>query len=225
MKCEDYRETLMDAARGCDNAGALAHARGCPKCTRILREQQSLSAALRAFADNETAELPEALESRLLAHFDPPPRRRLTASRWAVVALTGAAAALVAAIFLVQAPSPPVKALAAVAPKPAMSEKSPEPPIMPHTATIARRRRTQRPKPVEVASQDQLPFMPVPYAAPLLPTERLEIVRVNLPANALTSMGVPVIGLEPETRLNADLVIGENGLARAVRLVRTSLEQ
>jgi hypothetical protein len=224
MKCEDYWETLMDAARDCDGAGALAHARVCPKCARVLRAQQSLSAALSVLAENETARLPATLENRLLGHFDPPSRRRLAASWWAIVALTGAAA-LAAVIFLVQAPSPPVKALAAVEPTPAMSQKITEPPITPHIATIARRSRTQRPKPVEVAPENQLAFMPLPYAAPLLPTERLEVVRVNLPASALTSMGVPVIALEPEMRLNADLVIGENGLARAVRLVRTSLEQ
>ncbi len=225
MKCEDYRETLMDAARGCDGAEALAHARECPKCVLILHEQQSLSAALNLLVASETATLPADLENRLLAHLEQPPRRRLTAWRCAVVALSGAAAALAAVMFLTQVPSPAVKALASVDPKPSMSEKSTEPPKPPHIATVARHRRTQRPKPVEVAPESQFAFVTLPYAAPLLPTERLEVVRVNLPANALTSMGVPVIALQPEMRLNADLVLGENGLARAVRLVRTSLEQ
>lgn len=225
MRCEDYGENLMDAARGRDGARALAHARGCPKCVRILRQQESLSTALIAMADDETAELPRALEDRLLAHFDKPSRPRLRGSRWAVVALTGVAAALAAGIFLMHAPNPPVKALASFDPKPSMSEKRTELPTRPPTATVARRRQMQRRKPAEVAPESQLPFLPVPYAAPLLATERLEVVRVNLPANALTSMGVPIVGLEPNMRLNADLVLGENGLARAVRLVRTSLEQ
>jgi hypothetical protein len=71
-----------------------------------------------------------------------------------------------------------------------------------------------------VQAEVEAPFALIPYAAPLLATERAEIVRVNLSASALATMGVPVWGADPNMRLNAELVLGENGLARAVRLVQ-----
>ena len=84
----------------------------------------------------------------------------------------------------------------------------------------------RRPKAiVEPAQEAESQFIPIPYAAPLLPTERAEIVRVNLPVAALANMGMQVLGAEPGMRLNADLVLGENGLARAVRFVNASSMQ
>lgn len=224
MNCEEYREGLMDAARGREGCGALEHTRGCPACAQVLRDQRALGASLAAFANNETLEPSAELENWLLAHFDPSPRRWIAASRWAVLAFTGAAAAVAALIFLVRAPTPAVKTPRVVAEAP-MPPRKAEPPIAAPVRSVPRQKPTHRARPVESAPEAELPFMPVPYAAPLLSTERIEVVRVNLPANALASLGLPVLGAKPEMRLNADLVLGENGLARAVRLVRTSSTQ
>jgi hypothetical protein len=64
-------------------------------------------------------------------------------------------------------------------------------------------------------------FVAVPFVEPIGPNERSELVRVNLPVTALVKWGVPVAGLDPSQRVNADLVLGEDGLARAVRLIST----
>jgi hypothetical protein len=62
-------------------------------------------------------------------------------------------------------------------------------------------------------------FVTVPYSMPIGPYERAELVRVNVPVTALEQWGLQVSAFDPGQRVNADVVIGEDGLARAVRLV------
>jgi hypothetical protein len=62
-------------------------------------------------------------------------------------------------------------------------------------------------------------FVAVPYSMPIGPNERAELVRVNVSVAALEQWGLRVSAFDPGQRVNADVVIGEDGLARAVRLV------
>jgi hypothetical protein len=62
-------------------------------------------------------------------------------------------------------------------------------------------------------------FIPVPYATPIGQYERADLVRVNVPISALAQWGLPVSGFNPDQRVDAEVVIGEDGLARAVRLI------
>jgi len=50
--------------------------------------------------------------------------------------------------------------------------------------------------------------------------ENLQLVRVELPGSALSEVGLPI---DPETvnePVKADVVLGQDGLARAIRFVR-----
>jgi hypothetical protein len=69
-------------------------------------------------------------------------------------------------------------------------------------------------RPAKVASDD---FIAVPYAAPIGEYERTEVVRVNVPVAALAQWGLPVTSSNSSQTVNAEVVIGEDGLARAVR--------
>jgi hypothetical protein len=62
-------------------------------------------------------------------------------------------------------------------------------------------------------------FIAVPYAMPIGQYERADLVRVNVPISALAQWGLPVTAFNPDQRVDAEVVIGEDGLARAVRLV------
>ncbi len=62
-------------------------------------------------------------------------------------------------------------------------------------------------------------FIPVPYATPIGQYERADLVRVNVPVSALAQWGLPVSSFNPDQRIDAEVVIGEDGLARAVRLI------
>jgi len=62
-------------------------------------------------------------------------------------------------------------------------------------------------------------FIAVPYAMPIGQYERADLVRVNVPISALEQWGLFLTAFNPDQRVDADVVIGEDGLARAVRLV------
>jgi hypothetical protein len=75
MTCADYRDDLLDVARGrADSvaaAGAVAHRDHCEACRRWFAEQRTLTEALRALARTaETARPSADLEERLLGRFD-----------------------------------------------------------------------------------------------------------------------------------------------------------
>lgn len=61
-------------------------------------------------------------------------------------------------------------------------------------------------------------FTIVPGAAALPPLESGSLVRVDLPVSLLPTLGVRPPGYAAST-VKADLVVGQDGLARAVRLV------
>jgi hypothetical protein len=63
-------------------------------------------------------------------------------------------------------------------------------------------------------------YVPLTYAAYADETYGGHVVRVQVPRAALLTLGVP-IGAEPSTELvKADVIVGDDGLARAIRLVR-----
>ncbi|MGI9069984.1 MAG: hypothetical protein ACR2JB_01310 [Bryobacteraceae bacterium] len=62
-------------------------------------------------------------------------------------------------------------------------------------------------------------FIALPYAQSDVPLEQPVIVRVQIPASQLGGMGMPFAHLAAEEKVNADLLVGPDGIARAVRLV------
>jgi hypothetical protein len=65
-------------------------------------------------------------------------------------------------------------------------------------------------------------FVSVPGAAGLPPMESGTLVRMDLPVAELPSLGVtPPVGRAAAT-VTADLIVAQDGLPRAVRVVRTS---
>jgi hypothetical protein len=63
------------------------------------------------------------------------------------------------------------------------------------------------------------PFVPIPYVTSLGPFERMEIVRMEMPVAALIAAGVPVATVDPGAHVQADVMVGQDGRARAIRLV------
>jgi hypothetical protein len=52
------------------------------------------------------------------------------------------------------------------------------------------------------------------------PSETTHLVRVELPRSALTSFGIPLDAERTGGRVKADVLLGEDGTARAIRFVR-----
>jgi hypothetical protein len=62
--------------------------------------------------------------------------------------------------------------------------------------------------------------MPLTYGAALSPNEGGQLVRVELPRSALASLGLPMNVERADERVKADVLLGHDGLARAIRFVR-----
>jgi len=68
----------------------------------------------------------------------------------------------------------------------------------------------------EVATQ----FMPLDYAGPLNLQDGGQLVRVELPRSAMWNLGLPVNMDRYSERVKADVFVGADGLARAIRFVQ-----
>jgi len=167
--------------------------------------EEVLLAGLKAMARAETRGPSAALEARLLAKL---PQRRM---RWPAFATAGAIAAAIcvaAVLWLAPEELPLASAL-----------RTPEVPQVAYpAASSAEAKPAPRRKPLPVARRYEL--ITIPYAEPLQSTERAELVRVRVPVSELVSWGLPLRAADPDLRVDADVLVGEDGLARAVRFIR-----
>jgi hypothetical protein len=70
---------------------------------------------------------------------------------------------------------------------------------------------------VSAAAGDLTGFVALPYAQSGVPMDEGIVVRVRAPASQLSLMGVPFVSATPNGQVQADLLIGQDGVARAVR--------
>jgi hypothetical protein len=70
-----------------------------------------------------------------------------------------------------------------------------------------------KPEPREIVTE----FFPLLDVAP--PFERGELLRVMVPASTMRKVGLPVNEEHMTDRVYADVLVGEEGLARAIRFV------
>ncbi|HVW83496.1 MAG TPA: hypothetical protein VHB50_02400 [Bryobacteraceae bacterium] len=195
-----------------------AHLAACSQCRRFRDDQHALSAAvgiLRVEAADENPS-PESL-SALLAEFDAAVAAKQRVKRMPWLWAAGAIAASVAAALLLLPSRPsakpvPAVARAAVAVRPAEVVSAP----------VAKMRHPSRRRRARVPSISETQFLQIPYTLPLAPYERASVMRMELPAAALIAAGVPVAAANAGALVRADVIVSEDGQARAVRLLSVS---
>jgi hypothetical protein len=160
---------------------------------------------LRALAESDREkEAPPEVEVRLKAAF----RRKYKQRRmWPYFAAAAVAAGM--ALFFARVPKPQSMEIAVVTP--------PAPAL--EIARPVQRRVMHRKQPQEVVTE----FYPLMEDPP--PFERGELLRVSLPAAAMRSVGVPVSEDRLAETVQADVLVGQEGLARAIRFVNTSVNR
>lgn len=72
----------------------------------------------------------------------------------------------------------------------------------------------------EPASEIATAFIPLDTGRGLAPADSLQLVRVELPRAALVSFGLPMNVERADQRIKADVLVGNDGVARAIRFVR-----
>lgn len=158
-----------------------------------MNEHPELLDALRALASEGPSEAPPQVEERLKREFRRLNRRRNLVT-W--VPVLSAAAAVVIALLLWNHAGK-VKPVI-TAPSVAAAEAA---------GSV-------------VEDESDASFYPLPEADGLPAVENAMVVRVQLPVSSLQLMGVPVGNDGADTSVEADLLLGQDGLARGVRLVQ-----
>jgi hypothetical protein len=204
MNCREFWDTMPELEGG-PGVELPPHARECPACAALLDEQRLLAAGLRNVAAGYARlEAPARVEGRLLAAFRgqagmPGPQFR----RWwtPLAAWAGAVAVVAAAAVLLF-----------------VHERRPVP--QPLTATeLAALDWTDGWQDEGDADAASGEFIPLPNAARLAPNEDANLVRVEVPRSTMIALGYPVAADQGAELVEADVVLGSDGLARAVRFL------
>jgi hypothetical protein len=190
-----------------------------------------------AQAESMSPESVSAMEQRLLAAFEDHharlrPSARATRTRWmaaaAVLLLCGGALLgwRVAQIrrqvipgAAVSSATPPMTSPRAVASVPPSTMATGGAAVPPPVARTTRPRPRPAPKEPEIPSVE---FVALPGAANLPRFESGSIVRVDLPLSSLAAYGVDISTSGGKGPVKADVLVGQDGEARAIRLVSSS---
>jgi hypothetical protein len=168
---------------------------------------------------------PDVLEEKLLCVFrEHHAARRRAGRKWFWISSAAVAASLLLMIGWRLSPTASIRApqdlpqKVASAPKAAapetvvaVSDTTPKP-------KIHKQRTEKTPKPVSAARIPQREFIPLPYAPEFDPYEGGQVVRVSMPGASVRNLGLPVM----VDRVQADVLLGGDGVARAIRLVSNS---
>ena len=250
MTCQDLDDALLDLARGTTlGPGSVAavesHVEHCVKCAARLARERELTAGLRALAASTVSQAGSPhLEQQLLRAFAElhpthatEPRRASTRG-WltvaaAAVVLAGAGALVVA---ILRGPEPVVPASVAqhspavppstpgrtaIGSNPAVTapitDDATQPPADPRPPRRPRKPAADGPEPATMEG-----FVALPAAAGLPELESGRIIRIDLPVASLPAYGVEVIPDLRRPEVEADLLVGQDGQPRAIRLVTVS---
>ncbi len=230
MNCNEFHVRASEFSRGeledLTRTALLAHAESCAACSNLIGAQHLLSEDFVALAnEQEDQSASAALERTLIATFRAKQARVLRSRpmftlRWipAVAAVLLCLAGAYALTRYARRPS----AIATTQPEAKTSTVASSAPTIatpvPHKAGLTPRpprRRNQIPINVQVVSE----FYVVPYAEPLRPDEGKRIVRVRVPQSTFVTFGLPVSQDRVHDAVDADILVGEDNLPRAIRLV------
>lgn len=193
------RNQLMDSKL---RALALGHARECRTCGLRLANERTLSAALGILADEHSQFAPPpSVEMALQAAYRQKFARRQKIRR--MYSGAAVAAACLALVSIVQ-----VTRHGAQGPMPAAMDAGAS-----ELAAIAEA------ADLSDGATGSDSFIPLPFAEPLAPYERAELQQVKLTRGTLTAMGLTQQTPDPDEPMNAEVVVGEDGVPRAVRIV------
>jgi hypothetical protein len=196
MNCHEFQE---------QDGGMIDHLRECSACAARYARQQQLRAGLRALAaKSQNASAPSRVERRLVAAFraqtfSSVPRRPgwMPLMLWA----TAQAATVLAGFVLLQGRQP---------------QRTPH--ISRNTVEVAAADPGGTVESVTLREGYE-DFIPLPDAEGIAPNEAVNVVRVEVPRSAMIPLGYAVSEENASETVEADVVLGSDGLARAVRFL------
>jgi hypothetical protein len=199
MNCAEFWNQMPELASG-DNP-EHDHLNECPQCAGLIERQRRLASGLRTMADDMRAvAAPPRVEANLLDAFRremAPAGLRAGRIRWIPAFSWAAAAAAVIAMGMWAVP-----------------RRHADIPATHHRATSA----------VELASladdgADDDGFIPLPNTERVGPNDDVNVVRMELRRSAMLVVGLDVSPERVSEPVQAEVMLGPDGLARAVRFV------
>jgi hypothetical protein len=177
------------------------------------KNEQELLNALRGLAADGPRQAPQHIEEFLVAELRRRSRVRRTKVWWSISAVAAIAAGV--GVFIWMRPVSPK-----VAPVVARVNVPQLPGLVPPVAQPAPQE-SQAARTVSKRShRADVSFYALPSASDLPPVENAMVVRVQLPLSSLRLMGLPVSEESSTERVQADVLVGQDGLARGVRFVQ-----
>ena len=232
LKCGAFEGSLIELARQnplvkAEREFLSAHLESCEACRAELQRQRRLSAAASVLAAQFAQfSTPLRVEAALRAELKVV--HGFQRRRFVYGVLGGAIAASLALVWWFPghpkfAGHPePIREVGPLVPKaPAAVNVIPSQPIAPTVQVVFKPLRKTKPRPKPEQPPEQ-PFFAIPYAMPLQPYDRAEVVRMDLPVAALIAAGIPTSMMDPGARARTDVLVGQDGQARAIRLVSFS---
>ena len=249
MNCQRFEIVVSELARGqmmaAEQRGeALAHSDVCEDCATRLRDEEMLTRGLRSLAaEMEPFAASGEVETKLLAAFRSrqvvtPIAARQSSSRYWLAA--------VAAVLLIVMSVIVVRWRASAVDSPTVAEgtpqknndvnnkPSPEPPKDVEYQAVnepskrsgkkPRRAGLRRPENTQVAnhaaSEIATDFIPLSYMNTASLQDGGQIIRVELPRSTLANFGLPVNMDRYNQKVKADVLLGVDGMAHAIRFVQ-----
>jgi len=197
MNCREFDDVVFELARGwVADGAALAHTDACSRCAVRLANERDVAAALRILAtSSQSLEAPARVERMLLAAFRRGARAQSAAKSGALWPAWGIA-----------------EALAVLAVAAALQPRAPAPVAIDN---VAASQAVESADSSEVATQ----YFALEQDTDLSALEGAPVVRMKLPRTVLTTFGLPMNPERAEEHVQADVVLGPDGFARAVRFV------
>jgi len=202
MNCTEFENVVVAIARdevieAAAHREGLAHADSCARCARRLAGEITLSEAMAAaMAEDSAKQAPPYVSKMLLEGLR---ERRMAGHRQRMVWIRRCVTGAIAAMLLIGS---------------ALMLRKAEPPRS-HDAVTAPA--DEEVTGVAETSEVTTDFIPLNYDP--APAGATSVVRVELPRTALIAFGLPVNEDRTEDLIQADLLLDEDGLTRAVRFV------
>ena len=249
MNCQDFELHILGMARAqlldvSARRQTIAHIAECTACADRLAEQQALTAAVNSTAKSLRCEEASAhVEQSLLAAFrkqskaptvfrSAPIRTRQWTKRTFVAVAAIVLLILTAGVIrqwgfdastskVAETRATPT-AIPKDDPSGKLSPSLPAPEAFRHVASERRYVRRPVPKTTTELEEAITGFIALSNENQLVPLESGQVLRVELPSSTLISMGLPITAEDVSKPILADLLVGQDGLARAIRFVRPS---
>lgn len=237
MKCADFEKAILSLAGGRlieagTHAAGLRHVKTCIQCAARLSEERALISGLRAVRDGlVNQQAPAHLESFLLNAFReradraviiPMPQRKTLRTNWRVVAVAAAILLVTSAgaVDFVNSISQSKVSSTSIAPVLITDSPNPTPKVIdvadgaPQVQT-RRHRLRQRVQRQETVTE----YYPLVEGEDVDSLEFTQVIRVQLSATAVREVGLPLSYASLGGQVKADVVLGHDGMARAIRFV------